>query len=135
MLAPVRVEVKRGRVSDVTTGFVGNDGNVVAYLILVRPSFLRVKRIANRHVRRPCNAGVRAVGVEKLRIEIVRVPVVVPNRVKPAVGRDRKRAEPMPLTRVVIIVDPHRRAESYATVGASDEHHVGRASPGRLHAR
>ena len=64
MLASVRVEVECGGVRDVTAGFVGNDCDVVANLILVRPPFLGVKRIAHRHVRRPRNTRVSAVGVE-----------------------------------------------------------------------
>jgi hypothetical protein len=64
VLAPARVEVERGRVSDIAASFVGNDGDVIADLILVRPAFLRVKRIAHRHVRRPCHTGIGAIGVE-----------------------------------------------------------------------
>ena len=135
MLASGRVEVEGGSVSYIATSVVGNDGDVIADLILVRPAFLGVKRIAHRHVRRPRNARVSAVGVEKLRIEIVRVAVVIPDRVEPAIGRYRERAEPVPLARVVVVVNSDGRAEGCAAVGAASEHHVGRASSGRLNAR
>jgi hypothetical protein len=64
VLTSGRVEIEGGSVSYITTGVVGNDGDVISDLILVRPSFLGVKRVAHRHVRRPCNARVSAVGVE-----------------------------------------------------------------------
>ena len=135
MLASVRVEVECGRVRNVAAGFVGNEGDVIADLILVRPAFLRVKRVAHRHIRRPCNARVRTVGVEKLRIKIVRVSVVIPDRIEPSIGRYGERAEPVPLARVVIVVNSDRRAESCTAIGAAHEHHVSRASSGRLNAR
>jgi hypothetical protein len=64
VLASVRIEIERGSVGDVTACLVGNEGDVIADLILVRPAFLRVKRIAHRHVRRPRDTRVSAVGVE-----------------------------------------------------------------------
>jgi hypothetical protein len=124
VLASVRIEIEGGSVSYITTRVVGNDGDVIADLILVRPAFLRVKRTAHRHVRRPRNSGVGAVGVEKLRIEIVRVSVVIPYRVEAAIGRYSECAEPVPLARVTIIVDRHRRAEGRAAVGAAGEHDI-----------
>jgi hypothetical protein len=134
VLASVRVEVECGGVRDVTAGFVGNDCDVVANLILIRPTFLGVKGIAHRHVRGPRDPGVGAVRVEKLRIEVRCVAIVVPHRIEPSVGRDSERAEPMPFASVVIVVDPHGRAESRAAIGAADEHHVGGAPSGRLNA-
>jgi hypothetical protein len=135
VLTSVRIEVERGGVGDVTASLVGNDSDVIADLILVRPAFLRVERIAHRHIWRPSNAGVSAVGVEKLRIEIVRVSVVIPYRVEPAIGRDSECAEPMPLARVTIVVDRHRRAEGCTAVGAAGKHHIGRAPAEGLNAR
>jgi hypothetical protein len=41
----VRVEVERSRVSHITAGFIGNDGDIVAYLTLIRIAFERIKRI------------------------------------------------------------------------------------------
>ena len=64
VLTAVRIEVERGRVSDVPTSLIGNDGNVIAYLILVRIAFLRVKRVAHRDVRRPGHTRVGAIGIK-----------------------------------------------------------------------
>ena len=66
MLPPVWIEVERSRVRHVTTGFIGNDGNIIAYLALVRVAFERIKRIAYRHVRRPRRASVGTKGIEQL---------------------------------------------------------------------
>jgi len=60
----VRVEVERGGIRYVTACFIGNDGDIIAYLALVRIAFERIKRIAHRHVRRPCPASVGAKGIE-----------------------------------------------------------------------
>src|SRR6266508_5290339 len=64
VLASVRVEVECSSIRDIATSLVGNDGDVIADLTLVRPAFLGVKSITHRHVRRPCDAGICAVGVE-----------------------------------------------------------------------
>jgi len=64
VLTSGRVEIEGGSVSYITTSVVGKEGDVIADLILVRPAFLRVKRIAHRHVRRPRDTRVSAVGVE-----------------------------------------------------------------------
>ena len=64
VLPPARVEVESGRISDITSGVVRNDGDVIADLVLVRIAFEWIKRIAHRDVRRPGNAGVGAIGIE-----------------------------------------------------------------------
>ena len=64
MLAPVRVKVKRRGVSHVAAGFIGNDGDIVAYLALIRIAFEGIKRVAYGHVWRPGHAGIRAKGIE-----------------------------------------------------------------------
>lgn len=66
MLPPVWIEVERGRVRHVTTGFIGNDGDIIAYLALVRVALKRIKRVTHRHVRRPRYASVGAKGIEQL---------------------------------------------------------------------
>jgi hypothetical protein len=66
VLIPVRIEVKRGGIRYIATGRVGNDGNVVAYLALVRIAFERVERIAHRNIRRPVDAGIGAIGIKQL---------------------------------------------------------------------
>jgi hypothetical protein len=40
VLAPDRIEVERGRIRYVAAVQIGNDGDVITYLILVGPSFL-----------------------------------------------------------------------------------------------
>ena len=41
----------------------------------------------------------------------------------------------MPFARVVVVVNSDGRAERCTAIGAAHEHHVGRASSGRLNAR
>ena len=91
MLAPVCVEVKRGGVSHVASGIVGYDRDIIAYLVLVRIAFERIKRIAHRNVWRPGHAGVSAIGIEKLRVRVVRgISRVVPDSIEPSIGRYRR---------------------------------------------
>jgi hypothetical protein len=113
VLTPVRVEVKRGGIRHVASRIIGNDGDVVAYLALIRIALERIKRITDRYVRRPCHASVSAKGIEKLRVCVVcSVSRVVPNSVESPVGRYRKCAKPVPLVRINrVVVDLHRRAE------------------------
>ena len=64
MLVSLRVEVKGGRVSHVAARFIGNDRDIIAYLALIGIALERIKRIADRDVRRPCNAAIRTPGIE-----------------------------------------------------------------------
>ena len=64
VLVSLGIEVKGRGVSHVTTGFIGNDGDVVAYLVLVRIAFEWIERVTNSHVGGPGNAGISAIGVE-----------------------------------------------------------------------
>jgi hypothetical protein len=64
VLVSLRVEVKRGGVCHVAAGLVGNDCDVVTYLILIRIAFERIKRIAHCHIRRPGHASVGAKGIK-----------------------------------------------------------------------
>ena len=64
MLAAARIKVEGGRIRHVATCVIGNDGDVVADLVLVRVAFERIKEIGYRHVRRPGHAGIRAPGIE-----------------------------------------------------------------------
>lgn len=131
VLAQVRVEVESGRVCHVATGFIGDNGDVVADLALVRIAFERVERIAHRNVSRPGNAGIGAKGIKQLRIRVISsVARVIPDRVKSSIGRYRECAEPMPLAGINwIVIDLLRSAEGEPVVGATHEHYVGRASP------
>ena len=64
MLTRARVKVVGGRVRDVASRVIRHDGDVIAYLVLLRIAFERIKRIAHRNVRRPSNAAIRAEGIE-----------------------------------------------------------------------
>ena len=64
VLVSLWVEVEGGGVSHVAARFIGNDGYIIAYLVLIRVALERIKRIADRDVRRPCNAAIRTPGIE-----------------------------------------------------------------------
>jgi hypothetical protein len=64
VLVSLGIEVKGRGVSYVAAGLVGNDGDIVAYLVLIWVAFERIKRIAHCHVRRPGNASTGAPGIE-----------------------------------------------------------------------
>ena len=64
VLAPVWVKIERGRIRHVATRVVRNDGDVIAYLVLIRIAFERIKRIAHGNVRRPCDAAIGAKRIE-----------------------------------------------------------------------
>ena len=88
MLAPAPIEVERSRIRHITTGMIRNDGDVVAYLVLVRPAFERIKGVAYSQVRRPGNTAIHAVRVEQLRVGVIsRVACIVPDYVNPRVRR------------------------------------------------
>ena len=126
VLSSAGVEVVGGRVGDVASGVIRDNGDVIAYLVLMRPAFQRVKRIADSYVRRPGNTAIGAIGVEQLRVDVIRgISRIQPHRINPAIRRDADCAEPMPLVRIHrIVVDPMRRAKRCAAVSAAREHHV-----------
>ena len=126
MLSSVRIEVKGGGVGDISSGVIRYHGDIIAYLVLLRPPFQRSKGTAHWHVRRPGKSAVGAVRIEQLRIGVVcRISCVQPNRIDPSVGRDADRAEIVPLVMVNwVVVDPMRRAKSDTSVCAAHEHHV-----------
>ncbi len=64
MLVSLWVEVEGGGVSHVAAGFIGNDGDIVTYLALIRVAFERIKGVAHCDVRRPSNAAIRTPGIE-----------------------------------------------------------------------
>jgi hypothetical protein len=66
MLTPIRIEIEGSRIRHVAASLIRNDGDVIAYLVLLRPSFLRIKGVADRHIGRPGNAGIRAVRIKQL---------------------------------------------------------------------
>ena len=64
VLSPARIEIERGGIRHIATGVVRHDGDIVAYLTLIRPAFERIKRIAHRDIRRPGNAAIGAIRIE-----------------------------------------------------------------------
>ena len=66
VLTGVRVEVEGGRIRHVATRLVRYNGDIVAYLVLIRIALGGVERIAHRNVSRPGHAGISAKGIEKL---------------------------------------------------------------------
>ena len=135
MLSAGRFEIVGGRVCHVPAGVIRHNCDVIAYFILDRIAFERGKCIAHRHIGRPRNTAIGAVGVKQLRVGVVsRVARIEPNRIDPSIRRHSKRAEPVPLIRIHwIVVDPLRRTKALATVGAAGEHHVCSAAAERLH--
>jgi len=126
VLSSARVEVKGGRVGDISSRVIRDDGDIIAYLVLLRPPLQRTKRTAHCHVRRPGNSAVGTIRVEQLRIGVVRrIPRIQPHGINAAIGRDGDRAEIVPLVVVNwIIVDPVRRGKGNTSVGAANEHHI-----------
>lgn len=89
MLAPAWIEVECRGVRHIGSGVIRYQRDVIAYLTLVRPAFQRVKGVTYRYVRRPRHAAIGAVGVEQLRIGVIRgVSCVEPDRIDPSVGRN-----------------------------------------------
>jgi len=66
MLPAARVEVKCGSIRHIAARFVGNNGDVVANLALVRIALEGVECIAHSNVNRPGDAGVGAIRIEQL---------------------------------------------------------------------
>ena len=82
--------------------------------------------ILNYLPRRPVVACVPAVGIEELRIGVVRrVSPVQPYRIDTSIGRYCERAEPMPFILIDWIVSyPLRRAKRQSTIRAASKHHI-----------
>jgi hypothetical protein len=57
----------------------------------------------------------------------------MPHSIQTSIRRDGECAEPVPLVRKAIVIDPVGCAEGQSTVGAARKHHVCCASSGRLH--
>jgi hypothetical protein len=61
VLASIRIKVEGRRIRYVAAVQVGNNRDVIPYLVLVGASFLRIEGVAHRYIGRPTNAGIRAV--------------------------------------------------------------------------
>ena len=136
VLIPVWIEVKRSRIRHVAPSIIGDDSDIVAYLVLIRIAFERIKGIAHRDVRGPGNASVGAKGIKQLRIGVVgSVSTVVPDSIQASVGRYRECSKPVPLAGINrIVIDLDRRAKRCSVVRTARKHHVGCVSPRRYHA-
>ena len=66
MLSRVRVEIKRRGIRHIASGIIRNDGDVIAYLVLLRIALERIKGVAHGDVRRPRDAAIRAERIEQL---------------------------------------------------------------------
>ena len=126
MLVRVRVEVESGGIRHISSRVVRNNCDVIAYLVLLRITLERIKRVADCHIRRPGISAIEAVGIKELRVGIVRsVARVQPDRIDSAVRRNRKRAKPVPLRLIYrVVIDPAWRAERLTPICAAHEHYV-----------
>ena len=78
----VRVDVESRSIGNVASGVIRHNGDVIAYLFVLRKTCLRIERIAHRNVGCPCQAGISAVGIKQLRIDVVRsIARVVPHHI------------------------------------------------------
>jgi hypothetical protein len=60
----VRVDIEGGGIGHVRSGVVRNDGDVIAYLLIIRKTCLRIEGVAHSDVRRPAEATISAPGIE-----------------------------------------------------------------------
>ena len=122
----VFLAIECGCIRNVGAVVVRNDCDVIADFLLIRITDERVKRVADRDIWRPGVSAIDAERIKELRSDVVRgVTRIVPDDIDSTARRDREGAEPVPF-RVVnwIVIDPARRAERNAAIGAAHEHHV-----------
>ena len=133
MLTCAWVEIEGSGIGNIAPRVIRHDRNVIAYFVLLRPTFERVKGIAHRHVRRPCETAIHAVRIEQLRVDVIRsISRIQPHGIDSPVGRDRQCTEPVPFVMINgIVVDSVRRTECQTTVSAPGEHYVGAGSKAR----
>ena len=72
VLTTAWIEVECGRIRHIASCVIRHDCNVITYLVLVRPAFKRIEKVAYLYVSRPGNPSIGAVGIEQLRIDVVR---------------------------------------------------------------
>ena len=102
MLSGVRVEIKRRGIRHIASGTIRNDRDVIAYLVLIRVTFERIKRITDGNVRRPRDAAIGAERIKQLGVSVIcSVARIEPDRVDSTVRCHRQRAKPMPF----VVVD------------------------------
>lgn len=125
MLSRGGIKVKRSGIRHVTASVIGDNGDVISYLILLWPALSRVERCGYRNVRRPRRTRICAVGIKQLRLKIVRrIPRVIPDGIKPAVRRHGKSSKPMPFVCGRIVIDFYGRSKRRSVIGAAREHYI-----------
>ena len=62
----VRVDIESSGIRHIRSGVIRNDGDVIAYLVIIRITCLRIERVAHSDVRRPAEAAISAPGIEQL---------------------------------------------------------------------
>ena len=60
----VRIDVVSCGIRDVAAGIVRYNRDVIAYLLILRETCLRIERIAGRYIRSPGHATISAPGIE-----------------------------------------------------------------------
>src|SRR6266496_4435648 len=117
VLSRVRVEIKRRGIRHIASGIIRNDGDVIAYLVLLWIALERIKGVAHGDVRRPCDAAIRAERIKQLGIGVIgSVSCVQPHRIDPSIGGYRQCTKPVPLVMIDwVIINPMRRAKSQST--------------------
>lgn len=89
MLSPAGVEVECRRIRHITSRIIRHDRDVIADLVLVRPTLSGIKGLAHRNVCRPANTAIGAVRIEQLREKVGGIVArVVPYGVKSPIRRD-----------------------------------------------
>ena len=123
----LRIFVEGGGVRHAAAGIVRHNRDVIAYLLILRETCLRIERIAHLDIRGPGCAAIGTPGIEQLRLDIVgSVSRVIPHHINAPIGCHRKGAKKVPLVLINgVIIDPMRRAKGLPAIGAACEHHVG----------
>ena len=84
----VGIHVEGGGISDVRSGVIRNDGDVIAYLLITRITCLRIESGAHSDVRRPARTTIGAPGVKQLGIDVIRsIASVIPDNINACIGR------------------------------------------------
>ena len=85
----LRVFVERGGIRDVAAGIVRYNRDVIAYLLILRETCLRIERIAHLNIRGPGCAAISTPGIEQLRLNIVGgVSRVIPHHINASIRCD-----------------------------------------------
>jgi len=85
----VWVGVESCRIRHVASGIVRYNRDVIAYLLILRETCLRIERIAHLDIRGPGCAAIGTPGIEQLRLNVVGgVSRVIPHHINTSVRCD-----------------------------------------------